>query len=183
VLADGTYATQAAVAEASSAAALLGSSTAPNLRALLLGGDFFLGGVIAGALTKLVLRWRGLSGPGPAANARAASAMLSIVSILRLGSSGSAALGAPLDEDSRDRMFACLAILADPHPDMAQVGGGGGEGQRGLGAGGQVAATGGQRPEGSGGAGGACPAGHGLGLLHKEGGAGAAAPLVATLCV
>ena len=31
-----------------------------NLRVLLLGGDFFLGGVIAGTLTKLMLRLRGL---------------------------------------------------------------------------------------------------------------------------
>lgn len=32
------------------------NSSAPNLRALLLGGDFFLGGVIAGTLAKISLK-------------------------------------------------------------------------------------------------------------------------------
>jgi hypothetical protein len=58
----------------------------PALRALLLGGDFFLGAVIAAALTKLQLRLRALGGVGAAeANAAAGRAMLAIVSMLRLG--------------------------------------------------------------------------------------------------
>ena len=54
VLADGTYATQAAVVEQPSTS--LSTAAVPNLRALLLGGDFFVGGVLAGTLTKLLLR-------------------------------------------------------------------------------------------------------------------------------
>ena len=54
VLADGTYATQTAVVELPSAS--LAPVAVPNLRALLLGGDFFVGGVLAGSLTKLMLR-------------------------------------------------------------------------------------------------------------------------------
>ena len=55
VLADGTYATQAAVVEQPSTS-LSAATAVPNLRALLLGGDFFIGGVLAGTLTKLMLR-------------------------------------------------------------------------------------------------------------------------------
>lgn len=121
VLADGTYATQAAVLEAPLPAAGPGGASAPNLRALLLGGDFFLGGVIAAALTKLVLRLRALGAPAAAANRAAAGAMLSIASILRLGEWGG--LPSPLDDDSRERMVACLNVLARPEPDMVKVGG------------------------------------------------------------
>lgn len=40
------------------------NSSAPNLRALLLGGDFFLGGVIAGTLAKLSLKMQAAVQPG-----------------------------------------------------------------------------------------------------------------------
>ena len=56
VLADGTYATQAAIVELPSSSIAAAAGGAPNLRALLLGGDFFVGGVLAGTLTKLMLR-------------------------------------------------------------------------------------------------------------------------------
>lgn len=118
VLADGTYASQAAVLEAPLPAAG-GAAAAPNLRALLLGGDFFLGGVVAAALTKLVLRLRALGAPRAAANRAAAQAMLSIASILRLGEWEG--LPAPLDDDSRDRMVACLDVLARPTPETVKV--------------------------------------------------------------
>ena len=62
VLADGTYATQTAVVETIASAVNSSASVEPNLRALLLGGDFFLGGVIAGTVTKLMLRLKGTSG-------------------------------------------------------------------------------------------------------------------------
>jgi hypothetical protein len=52
VLADGTYATQVSASEAAAA----GGAAVPNLRAVLLTGDFFLGSVVATSLTKLVLR-------------------------------------------------------------------------------------------------------------------------------
>jgi coatomer subunit beta len=44
VLSDGTYATQVSATELAASA---GVSLTPNLRALLLGGDFFLGAVIS----------------------------------------------------------------------------------------------------------------------------------------
>lgn len=60
VLADGTYATQSAVAD--TPVFVSSSSAVPNLRALLLGGDFFLGGVVAGTFVKLLLRYKALAG-------------------------------------------------------------------------------------------------------------------------
>ncbi|KAJ9504570.1 hypothetical protein QJQ45_030541 [Haematococcus lacustris] len=120
VLADGTYATQAAVEVVPSAAAALINPNTPNLRSLLLGGDFFLGGVIAGTLTKLLLRLRALGTASAASlNKATAEAMLIIVSILRL--SDSASLPVPLDDDSRDRMLVCLSVLAKPDEEAVQV--------------------------------------------------------------
>lgn len=56
VLADGTYATQSAAAESVAMPSIVASAAAPNLRALLLTGDFFLAAVISTTFTKLVLR-------------------------------------------------------------------------------------------------------------------------------
>ncbi len=49
VLPDGSYASQTALADNFAGAAALGANAAPNLRTLLLAGDFFLGAVVAGA--------------------------------------------------------------------------------------------------------------------------------------
>ncbi|MEW5304789.1 MAG: hypothetical protein WDW36_007376 [Sanguina aurantia] len=118
VLADGTYATQSAVVEAPSAV-VGASSSAPNLRALLLGGDFFLGGVIAGTLAKLSLKMQAAAQPAASTHRLAASSMLVIVSMLRLGES--AALPSPMDDDSRERMLLCLKVLSSPTEDLTQV--------------------------------------------------------------
>ena len=48
VLPDGSYASQTALADTFAGASALGASAAPNLRTLLLAGDFFLGAVVAG---------------------------------------------------------------------------------------------------------------------------------------
>lgn len=69
MLADGTYATEtvfsstiAANLEAVKAAAK------PPLRALILGGDFYTGSVLASSLTKLVLRFAEISSDSRAVN-------------------------------------------------------------------------------------------------------------------
>ena len=49
VLPDGSYASQTALADTFAGAAAHGAAAAPNLRTLLLAGDFFLGAVVAGA--------------------------------------------------------------------------------------------------------------------------------------
>ena len=63
VLADGTYATQSAITAPEGRAGSGGGGAGefdeallPNLRKLLLGGDFFLASVVASSLTKLALR-------------------------------------------------------------------------------------------------------------------------------
>ncbi|GLI63658.1 hypothetical protein VaNZ11_006695 [Volvox africanus] len=114
VLADGTYATQSAVAEVSSAggATASGNAAGPNLRSLLLGGDFFLGGVIAGTFVKLLLRLSVLKDvPASQLNTLYAEAMQYVVAALRLGESAGST-PTPLDADSRDRMLLCLRVLA-----------------------------------------------------------------------
>ena len=81
-------------------------------RALLLTGDYFLGGVVAGALTKLLLRLRKFTDADTTEiNKLTAEAMLYIVSILRLGES-QAALH-PRDDDAVDRMVTCLKASID----------------------------------------------------------------------
>jgi len=121
VLADGTYATQsAAVDEASAPAAAAPSASLPNLRALLLSGDFFLGAVVATTMTKLVLRLQALGTvPAAARNALTAEIMLYMVCILRLG--GSPALPHPIDDDSSERIKGCVSLLAAPTPESTQV--------------------------------------------------------------
>ncbi len=119
VLADGTYASQAAVVELPSSSAV-NAPSAPNLRSLLLGGDFFIGGAMAGALTKLALRRRSSGALSAAAvNKATAEAMLYIVSVLRLGEWPE--LPTPLDDDSRLRMMQCLQVLAKPEEELVHV--------------------------------------------------------------
>lgn len=105
VLSDGTYASQSAVADGATA-----SNTLPNLRAVLLTGDFFLGSVVATSLTKLVLRLFDLGAPEEQRNLVHAEIMLYVVSMLRLGESP--LLPHPIDDDSTDRLTLCLSVLA-----------------------------------------------------------------------
>jgi len=114
VLSDGTYATQAAVSEVPTT---ISSSMVPNLRALLIGGDFFLGSVAASTYTKLLLRLRQLvkttgSMPATELNMACVDAMLYLAGILRLGESDK--VPHPIDADSVDRIGQCLTLLGSP---------------------------------------------------------------------
>ena len=96
----------------------------PPCRALLLGGDFFLGAVIAATLTKLVLRLRELRAlPPTSLNRLSADVMACIAAMMRLGESGAAAAAGvhPIDADSRDRMAVCLRTLAAADSDAPLV--------------------------------------------------------------
>ena len=124
VLADGTYATQSAAGPESVAGVGGALNQVPNLRALILGGDFFLGSVVATTLTKLALRYVSVASQGggvPAARANAlhAEVMLIIVCVLRLGKSKT--LATPIDEDSADRLSLCLKTLSEPRSVDAEV--------------------------------------------------------------
>lgn len=114
VLADGTYATETALTSQSSAAAKLEAVKAaqkPPLRQLILDGDYFLATVLSSTLVKLVMRHAEISSDSARTNALKAEAMLIMISILRVGQSQF--VKAPIDEDSVDRIMACVRSLAE----------------------------------------------------------------------
>ncbi|KAI8983590.1 adaptin N terminal region-domain-containing protein [Pilobolus umbonatus] len=113
ILADGTYATESAYTETSSASAshleTVKAAKKPPLRSLLLAGDYFLATVLSTAITKLVLRYSKLSSDVSLSNARKAEAMLIMTSILRIGQSKFVAF--EIDEDSYDRIMQDLRVV------------------------------------------------------------------------
>lgn len=114
VLADGTYATESALTSQASAKAKLEAVKAaqkPPLRQLILDGDFYLATVLSSTLTKLVMRHSEISKDPARTNALRAEAMLIMISIIRAGQSQF--VKQPIDEDSIDRIMACVRSLAD----------------------------------------------------------------------
>ncbi|KAG8714008.1 coatomer subunit beta [Ceratobasidium sp. 395] len=112
ILADGTYATETAYSAAGQARLeAVRGATKPPLRALILGGDFYTGSVLASTLTKLVLRYADLEGvDSKRVNSLRAEAMLIMTSIIRVGQSQFATV--PIDEDSQERILNCVQTLA-----------------------------------------------------------------------
>jgi len=108
IMADGTYATQS-VEQAT--AEMVDKEADLSLRSMLLGGDYYLGSVIATNLTKLVLRMEEL---GMNNNPQAARAMLIMCGIVRLGHS--TVVAQPLDADTQERISLCLRVLSEPDP-------------------------------------------------------------------
>lgn len=108
VLPDGTYATENALT-----AELYSSEDedAVRIRKLILAGDFYLGAVLSSTLVKLVLRLAQLQTVEKFANALKAEALLIMVSILRVGESSY--VTKKIDEDSADRILACIKFLTD----------------------------------------------------------------------
>ncbi|TBU34466.1 coatomer protein [Dichomitus squalens] len=112
VLADGTYATESAFTSVSSARLeAVKAAAKPPLRALILGGDFYTGSVLASALTKLVLRFSELSSDKRKVNALRAEAMLIMASVIRVGQSKFVTV--PIDEDSTERIMSCIQTLSE----------------------------------------------------------------------
>ncbi|CUA78366.1 Coatomer subunit beta [Rhizoctonia solani] len=112
VLADGTYATETAYSTAgTSRLDAVKNANKPPLRALILGGDFYTGSVLAATLTKLVLRYGELDGVDlKKANSLRAEAMLVMTSLIRVGQSQFVTV--PIDEDSQERIMNCVQTLA-----------------------------------------------------------------------
>lgn len=108
VLPDGTYATENALT-----AELYSSEDedAVRIRKLILAGDFYLGAVLSSTLVKLVLRLSQIQTAEKYANALKAEALLIMVSILRVGESSY--VTKKIDEDSADRILACIKFLTD----------------------------------------------------------------------
>lgn len=114
VLADGTYATESALTSQAATKAKLEAVKAaqkPPLRQLILDGDYYLATVLSATLTKLVMRHAKISDDIARTNALRAEAMLIMISIIRVGQSQF--VKQPIDEDSVDRVMACVRALAE----------------------------------------------------------------------
>jgi len=118
VLADGSYATQSAITE-SAAPQASAVSSGPGLRAALLGGDFFLGGVLAVSLTKLALKLQDLGTENATLNLFVSEVLLLMVAVLRYGKYS----GAPnqIDPDSEERIVSCIQLLTEPDPEIKKA--------------------------------------------------------------
>ncbi|KZO94106.1 coatomer beta subunit [Calocera viscosa TUFC12733] len=112
LLPDGTYATETAFSSSAAQARLeaVKAAAKPPLRALILGGDFYTGVVLATTLTKLVMRFSELAKDNRKVNTLRAEAMLIMTSVVRVGQSKFSA--APIDEDSQERILNCVQTLA-----------------------------------------------------------------------
>eukprot|EP00741_Cyanophora_paradoxa_P011015 tig00020553_g10647.t1 len=112
---NGTYATQSAATSDNAvvpADSLLPDSSIPNLRALLLSGDFFLASVVCSTMTKLILRAQALSADAVSLNTHTSDALLIMCAVLRLGRSSFAPHA--IDPDSHERIVACMRVLLEP---------------------------------------------------------------------
>ena len=108
VLPDGTYATETALTAHLSVSQ---SDVSNQIRKLILDGDFFLAAVLLSTLVKLVLRMETLGIDASKVNALRAEGLLIMVSIIRIGES--TFVKERIDEDSSDRIFACIKFLTD----------------------------------------------------------------------
>lgn len=108
VLPDGTYATENALTVNLDS---YDEGETTRVRKLILAGDFYLGSVVASTLVKLALRLQRLQTAENYLNALKAEALLIMVSILRVGES--TYFAKRIDEDSADRILACIAFLTD----------------------------------------------------------------------
>ncbi|KAJ2846421.1 coatomer subunit beta [Coemansia brasiliensis] len=111
ILPDGTYATESSLTAKTLDASSLKLDTKPPLRAVLLHSDFFTGTVLASTLTKLVLRFARSTEASEEqqVSSLCAEAMLIMTGIIRIGQSSF--VTTPIDEDSYDRVLACIRAL------------------------------------------------------------------------
>lgn len=129
VLADGSYATQTAIPGEPyvPAAGLLEASIldadSPNLRTMILSGDFFLGAVLSSCLTKMLLRLYKNGDVSQAdLNKISAQMMLIVSNLMMVGESHKNMEGLhPMDDDSKDRMAACLYVMSNPASSEASI--------------------------------------------------------------
>ncbi len=126
ILADGTYATQSAIATVAAAAEEKrdekkksgGSSGGGGvkdswLRTLLLRGDYYLAGCFANTFTKLLLRYNNMTGPAtPEAAEEIGKGLSLLVALLAAGADKRAAKN--IDGDAHTRIVNCIRVLMDP---------------------------------------------------------------------
>jgi len=117
VLADGTYATQSAYVTNDTNVSK--TEFVPNLRVLLLAGDYFLGTVLAATLVKLVRKSAKQEIDPVTKNMISTEVLLILTSILRLGQSHIPPN--PIDADSYERMIICIRVIIEPTPFTERV--------------------------------------------------------------
>jgi coatomer subunit beta len=89
----------------------MASDSKADLFLVILDGDFFLATVLLSTLTKMVMRHAEISKDSARTNALKAEAMLIGTSIIRVGSSDFCK--SHIDEDSVDRILACIRSLSE----------------------------------------------------------------------
>ncbi|OMJ15708.1 Coatomer subunit beta [Smittium culicis] len=117
ILPDGTYATESSLVKTSTSVS--STSNKPPIRALLFDCQYFVGAVLASALVKLVLRFSKLGGPSAELNQLNAQALLVMIGIIRIGQSSF--VQSPIDEDSYDRILACIRALEHKDEDSEEL--------------------------------------------------------------
>eukprot|EP00055_Hartaetosiga_balthica_P018633 m.134969 g.134969 ORF g.134969 m.134969 type:complete len:950 (-) comp9794_c0_seq1:2904-5753(-) len=114
ITADGTYATESVYTAPEKAV-----EEKPELRKMLLSGDFFVGAALSSALTKLSLKFKNTSSSEVEKNRYTATAMMMMASILRFGKSNVPEKQA--SPDCQDRIMTCIHVLAHPTPALEKL--------------------------------------------------------------
>lgn len=111
VLADGTYATQTVYSEPKVSAADLDNT--PHLRKMIIGGDIFLGTIIASCLTKMCLRAPDMGVDAVATKSMTVKALLAMCGIVKMAEVTVSAQKSSL-ADCSERVTLCCRALLDP---------------------------------------------------------------------
>ncbi|PVU98012.1 hypothetical protein BB559_001831 [Furculomyces boomerangus] len=118
ILPDGTYATESSLIS-SKPSAKPNLSNKPPIRALLFEGQYYVGTVLSNTLVKLVLRFKQLNGPEAELNELNAKALLIMIGVIRVGQSSFVSIS--IDEDSYDRILACIRALEYRDEDISDL--------------------------------------------------------------
>jgi len=111
VLADGTYATQTIYSEPKVSQSALDKS--PHLRKMVIGGDIFLGTIIASCLTKMCLRAPDLGQDAVTVKSMTVKALLTMCGIVKMAEVTVSAQKSSL-ADCSERVSLCCRALLDP---------------------------------------------------------------------
>eukprot|EP00581_Thalassiosira_minuscula_P013596 CAMPEP_0183725238 /NCGR_PEP_ID=MMETSP0737-20130205/19782_1 /TAXON_ID=385413 /ORGANISM="Thalassiosira miniscula, Strain CCMP1093" /LENGTH=977 /DNA_ID=CAMNT_0025956125 /DNA_START=33 /DNA_END=2966 /DNA_ORIENTATION=- len=110
VLADGTYATQTVYSEPK---VVVDLDTSPHLRKMIVGGDIFLGTIIASCLTKMCLRAPDLGVDAVQTKSMTVKALLTMCGIVKMAEVTVSAQKSSL-ADCSERVSLCCRALLDP---------------------------------------------------------------------
>mmetsp|Transcript_13203 Transcript_13203/g.19699 ORF Transcript_13203/g.19699 Transcript_13203/m.19699 type:complete len:975 (-) Transcript_13203:412-3336(-) len=110
VLSDGTYATQTVYSESKTPVV---SDNTPHLRKMIIGGDVFLGSIIASSLTKMCLRAVDVGVDSAKAKSMTVKSLLIMCGIVKMAETTVSAQKSSL-ADCSERIALCVRALLDP---------------------------------------------------------------------